>query len=77
MEVLDIKREDWKAMHLFIGKESSGIRYLEGAVRCISYEDLSKTIDGVLKSKYKGPISPVLRALWSLLGPDVKLFKIA
>lgn len=76
LELLKIRREDWEVVNIMIGKRSRGIAYLEGNVRCISYDDFFKAISGFVKSQYRGAISPVLKVLWLILGHKVKLFKI-
>lgn len=77
LELLNITRADWEVVYIMLGKRSRGIAYLEGNARCISYDDFFKAISDFVKSKYRGAISPVLKALWSILGRNVKLFKIA
>ncbi len=74
LDLLDFlgKKEDWKVIHLAIGRKSKGVTFLEGEVQVISLEYFTKTFEDFIKRK---SWMSLMRAIRNILGYDLNFFR--
>ena len=66
------KKEEWKVIHLAIGRKSKGITFLEGEVQVISLEYFTNTFKKFIKRK---SWVSLMRAIRNILGYDLNFFR--